>query len=458
MKSLFALLIALVSSTPAAATRVVMISIDGLRPEVYLDPAALGIEMPNLRALREQGVSARRMIPVFPSVTYPAHTTLVTGTRPAEHGIVSNFVTAQNWYLNAADIRSQTLWQAAEAAGKTTAIVTWPATIGARVDFLIPENLSFGVPDVRKLLRADSTPGLFDELEQSCGRAQIPSFEAPDAGEKLDDVTGCFAAQLLRTRKPDLLLVHFLDADHREHFAGVDSPEAHHAFERIDGQIGRLRRAAEQAGIAEETVFVIVGDHGFVSVHTIVNLNALLLATGYAKLDGGKVVVARGVRIDALGGSAALYLEKPADAKLAARIEMALRAEIDRRYRGLVELVPRSELDAMGAFPGAAFGFAAAEGYMVAATPAPVPMIASGSLQGMHGYRPELPGMATGFIAAGPGVRRGVEVPLLRQLDVAPTVAALLGVPFEHAVGWVIPGVLESRAAAPGLGLGSDAE
>src|SRR6188508_2136916 len=98
-----------------------MISIDGLRLEVYRDPAAMGISMPNLVALREQGVSAQRMIPVFPSVTYPAHTTLVTGTRPAEHGIVNNFVRGQEWYLNASDIHSQTLWQAAKAAGKTTA-------------------------------------------------------------------------------------------------------------------------------------------------------------------------------------------------------------------------------------------------------------------------------------------------------------------------------------------------
>src|SRR5688572_459167 len=281
MKALFVVLLGLVSSINAhAAPRVVMISIDGLRPEVYRDPAALGISMPNLVALRESGVSAQRMIPVFPSVTYPAHTTLVTGTRPAEHGIVSNFVAGQSWYLDASQIRSQTLWQAAEAAGKTTAIVTWPATIGAKVDFLVPENLSFGVSDVRRLLREDSTPGLFDELEATCGRVQIPSFEAPDAGEKLDSMTACFAAQVLRTRRPDLLLVHFLDADHRQHFSGIESPEARRAFERIDALIGKLRRAAEQAGVARETVFVIVGDHGFVPVHTIVNLNALLLATG----------------------------------------------------------------------------------------------------------------------------------------------------------------------------------
>jgi predicted AlkP superfamily pyrophosphatase or phosphodiesterase len=452
MKALFVFLLGLFSCIDAhAEPRVVMISIDGLRPEVYRDPAALGISMPNLVALRESGVSAERMIPVFPSVTYPAHTTLVTGTRPAEHGIASNFVSGQSWYLNTADIRSQTLWQAAKAAKKTTAIVTWPASYGAQVDFLMPENLSFGVPDVRKLVRDGSTPGLFDELEKKCGKVQIPSFEAPDAGEKLDAVTTCFAAEVLRSRKPDLLLVHFLDADHRQHFAGVDSAEARHAFERIDGFVGKLRQATKDAGVAQETVFVVVGDHGFVDAHTNVNLNALLLTTGFAKLAGGKIVPSPDVRISALGGSAALYLREGADPALVGRLEKALQAEIDRRYRGLVELIPRPELEAMGAFPGASLGFAAAEGYMLVAIDAPLPVLPSGALKGMHGYLPTMPGMATGFIAAGPGIRQG-ELPVVRQLDVAPTVAALLGMRLDQAVGLPIPGVFEIQD--PGLGLG----
>ncbi len=457
MKACLLALLCLVSFANGAhaETRVVMISIDGLRPAVYRTPAELGLRAPHLEALRAEGTSAERMIPVFPSVTYPGHTTLVTGTRPAEHGIVSNFVSGQDWYLNASDIHSQTLWQAAEAAGQTTAIVTWPASYGAQVDFLVPENLSFGVPDVRKLPRDGATPGLFDALEEKCGRVALPSFEAPDAGEKLDRVTTCFAAAVLRTRRPHLLLVHYLDADHRQHFAGVDSPEAHHAFERIDGFVGELRKAVADAGVAGETVFVIVGDHGFVPVHTNVNVNALLLATGFAKLAGGKIVSSPDLTVSALGGSAALYLRAGAEPQLATRLETALRGEIDRRYRGLVELLPRAELDALGAFPGAALGLAAVEGYMLIAIDAPLPVLPTGALKGMHGYLPTMPAMATGFIAAGPGIRRGVELPVVRQLDVAPTVAALLGVRLEQAVGLPIAGLFESKEAGPGIGIGA---
>lgn len=196
--------------------------------------------------------------------------------------------------------------------------------------------------------------------------------------------------------------------------------------------------------MAPETVFVIVGDHGFVPIHTEINLNALLLATGFATLEAGKIVPSPDVRIAAVGGSAALYLRDGADPALGARLTTALRAEIDRRYRGLVELIPRNELDAMGAFPSAALGFAATAGYMLVAVDAPLAMRPS-ALKGMHGYLPTMPGMATGFIAAGPGIRRGVEVPVVRQLDVAPTVAALMGLRLDQALGFPIAGILENR-------------
>lgn len=434
----------------SAGTHVVLVSIDGLRPEVYRDPQALGLDVPNLVALRDAGTSAARMLPVFPSVTYPAHTTMVTGTRPAEHGIVSNFETGLDWYHDASAIRSPTLWDAAEAAGDTTAIVTWPVSYGAKVHWLIPENLTFGAVDRRALVREGSTPGLFDELETRCGRVELPAFDADESAEKTDRMSACFAAELIRTRRPELVLVHLLDPDHQEHAHGPDSPEARAAFERADRHVGELRAAVREAGVADRTVFAVVGDHGFAKVHTAINVNAILLATGFARLRDAKIELSPGLRVSALGGSAALTLRGGARSAQAGRLEAALRREIERRWRGLVELLPAAELEAMGAFPGAALGLVAGEGYMLIATDAPAAQVSSAAfhLAGMHGYRPELASMATGFLLAGPGVRRGAELPLVRQLDVAPTLAALLGVPLESALGLPIQGVFEPATPA----------
>src|SRR5829696_8822829 len=61
---------------------VIIISIDGLLPEYYTEPARLGLKVPNLVQMKLGGAYADGVEGVFPSVTYPAHTTLVTGVRP----------------------------------------------------------------------------------------------------------------------------------------------------------------------------------------------------------------------------------------------------------------------------------------------------------------------------------------------------------------------------------------
>src|SRR5215813_1077349 len=451
-------LIATLSPTMAQAEdvprHVVMISIDGLRPETYLEPERVGVKVPNLVQLCEQGTSAERMIPVFPSVTYPGHTTLVTGVYPATHGISNNFKSGVEWYLHATDIKTKTLWQAAHERGLVTAIVTWPASYGAEVDYLIPENLSFNVKDVPQLIRSGATPGLFERLESKVGPVQIVSFEKAEAGEQLDQMTGKFAAEILREYKQHFLLLHFLDADHRQHLSGPTSADANHAFELIDQQIGDLRQAVQDAGILDTTTFVIVGDHGFVSVHTSINVNGLLAATGYGKVTTDGSFSSPGVIATPIGGAAAFYLEHSNDKKLAARISASFRVEIQQRYAGLGELVARDQLDQMGAFPGAVFALAAKEGYMFTAAPNTTLLVPSGTFKGMHGYLPSMPEMATGFIMSGVGVRKGLRVPLVRMLDVAPTVAALLGVELNGATGLPMAGILESHDPGSGLGLG----
>ena len=123
-----------------------MISIDGLKPEYITQADAHGMKLPFLRTLLNDGTYADGVIGIWPTITYPSHTTLLTGVWPAEHGILNNqefdprerFGGAWNWY--AAEIRVPTLWQAAHKAGLHTASVGWPVSVGAMdVDWLIPE-------------------------------------------------------------------------------------------------------------------------------------------------------------------------------------------------------------------------------------------------------------------------------------------------------------------------------
>src|SRR5438067_1310055 len=104
-----------------------------------------GLKIPTLRRFVAEGAYAEGVQGVIPTVTYPSHTTLITGVWPAKHGILSNTVFdplrtgPANWYWYADDIRAPTLWDSAARAGWTTASIQWPASVGARVAWNIPE-------------------------------------------------------------------------------------------------------------------------------------------------------------------------------------------------------------------------------------------------------------------------------------------------------------------------------
>ncbi len=152
MKKLFSCLLAMAGllgggslapqPTKQRATRgesilhVILISVDGLMPESYTHPDAHGLKVPTLRELARNGLSSDGARSVFPTVTYPLHTSIATGTNPGTHGIVTNTAwdplerNQGGWRWYAEDIRVPTLWDAARAHGLRTALVWWPVTVG----------------------------------------------------------------------------------------------------------------------------------------------------------------------------------------------------------------------------------------------------------------------------------------------------------------------------------------
>jgi len=425
----------------------VMVSIDGLSPDIYLNDRDLGIEVPNLKSIMRGGVYAEGMRGVVPTVTYPSHTTMVTGVLPATHGIIRNHKRDGTPYYYARDIRVATLWDVAREAGLNTALITWPATIGANVEWLIPENLSIRVDDLRELIRADATPGLFEQLEGDRGPVKLPSFDNPEAGEYLDRMTGGFAAQLLREQRPDLLFVHFLDADHWQHGKGPWTDGAMRAFERVDVQLGLLLKAARDAGIFEDTIFVVVGDHGFVQIHTGINVMGLLAEAGVLDVGNDGKLVTGDIEVQASGGSASVFISgDDGSENSVSEVESALETTVASRYRNLLRVATREELHARGGFPDADLALFAAPGfYFVASDSIQVAMptlVFEGNIfQGSHGFDPDLPEMATGFMIRGPGIRKGLRIPLIRMLDVAPTLAGLLGLELDQAQGLELLGL-----------------
>ena len=259
---------------------VLMISIDGMRPDYVTHADEHGLKLPTLRRFISEGSYADGVRGVFPTVTYPSHTTLVTGVSPAQHGILNNQVFDPErhfdgaWYWYADSIKVRTLWQAAHAAGIRTASVSWPVTVGAEaIDDDIPEYWRSDVtgahanPQERLLMDAISRPqGSLKEMQARLG----PYMPGNDTTIEGDRTRTRFAVDILHRDRPGFMTVHLSSLDEEEHLHGPFSPEANADLEQLDGLVAQLIAAARVANPAV-TVFV-VSDHGFAAIHDAVNL------------------------------------------------------------------------------------------------------------------------------------------------------------------------------------------
>lgn len=432
-----------------ATPRTVVISIDGFAAFYWRDPA---VRVPTLRRLAERGVVAAGMETVFPSTTWPTHVSLVTGVAPSVHGVVGNHVLNRATHqaedftgdpiYDAADlIRVPTFYDRAHAAGLRTAAVDWPATRhAASLDF----NLPFFKDQV--VFETHTSPAVWRELT-SLGYPMARQGEWAQLPKRFlkDAMVADIAAHVVHRHAPDLLLVHFLCVDSLQHLYGPRSPEAYWAIEYVDERIGRLL-AALPAGDLERTNVFVVSDHGFLPVTREIRPNVRLRKLGLLEADAQRRITRAEARVVMNHGAAYAYV---------------------RDGDGQARMV-RDVAAALGTLPGVAGVWTAGEyAALGLPTPAEHPQVGDLLLEaaegylfvddaageeeetttphhlGTHGQRPGHPALHAFFLAAGPGVRRGLELGMIRSRDVAPTIATVL----ELAMGTTDGRVLEEILA-----------
>ncbi len=383
------------SKDAAASTRhpVLLISVDGMRPDVVLEADKYQLKLPVLRSFLKEGSYAQQVINVNPTVTNPNHTTLVTGVLPLEHGIYNNrpfAATAKlpKSYGAYAEIKAPTLWGAAKKAKLRTASIFWPVTKKAHD---IDDNLVEGN----------------DEDDQKIA----------------DD-----AIALIEQKRPQLMTVHFVSADHQQHEYGPFSAEGNAALERIDTQIGRVVAAHRKA--YPGSVVAIVSDHGFDKVTHQVHLNAALAEAGFIKLSGegeDRVVTSWKAFAWYVGGSAMIVFQNPKDEQTRAQVVDHLQKLASDPANGIERVYPRAEYANRGLPPGVAYIVAFKPGYRMGNAMSGV--LVKKSKEGAHGAfstRDVRPDMHSSFFITGPGIVAGKNLGTIDMRQIAPTLAGEL--------------------------------
>jgi len=411
----------------------VLISIDGLKPEAVVDAENHGLKVPNLRAFMTDGVYATGVRGVLPTLTYPSHMAIVTGASPARHGIYSNTTfdpfkrNERGWYWYAEDVKVPTLWSAATTAHLTTANIYWPTSVGAPITYNLPQIWRSGTDDDLKLQRALSTPGLEQELSKTLGR--YPGGTQETVAE--DEIRSRFAIRLLETKHPDFMTIYFTGLDTEQHESGPFSVPSIAALERIDALIGTLRSAIGKVS-AQRATICIVSDHGFAAVDHDVNLYSAFLAAGLFSIDRDNKITGWKAMPWPAGGGAAIMLADPNDEAVRARVGALLDSLLHDHANGLDRILTHDLLVQAGGFPDAAWFVSFRVGYEFGGSFSG-PLVSDPSNRGMHGYVPDLPEMRSAFFLIGPHIPSGRSLGEIDMRQIAPTLASILHVPLAGA-------------------------
>ena len=396
-----------------------------MRPDFYRRPKEFGLKIPHLLELVKWGASADAVESIYPTTTYPAHATLVTGVPPCTHGIYSHLASldptekVRPWCWFAGALRVPALWDVARAAGRKTAAISWPVSAGAAIDYNVPEIWDPAVADPHRDFATPalhSTPGLFPEI--------LELLQPLLASATPDRLRSEAARHLWRSYQPDLLLVHFVHYDQIAHQFGPASPQALAAIERTDEEIGRIH---EDFFEGEPPTFVVLSDHGFVPVEKEAAPLSLLTEKGlFGQEADGTPKLGKLGAVHAGGSFAVYWLEEPSDEDRA-----SLREAVGRLIEAgtVEEVVDRERLESLCADPDAELILDAAPGvYFSDRFEGPL-VRHSLKDRGTHGQLPTRPGLEASFIACGPGIDAGRNLGRVALTQVAPTLARMLGLP-----------------------------
>jgi predicted AlkP superfamily pyrophosphatase or phosphodiesterase len=423
----------------ALSKYVVLVSIDGLRPDFYLDaswPAT------NLRFLKEHGVYAEGVRSVFPTVTYPSHTTVITGAMPARHGIYYNTIFSDSgstgtWYREEQLIKTETLWDAVRKAGMTSACLSWPVSVGAPIDYNVPESWQNDRGGTQSINPNVQPAGLWEEIQQNAtGKLAYSQMNLDNLA--IDENLSRMAAYLLKKYKPNFTAIHIVCVDHAEHSVGRNGEEVKKALASADHAVSNLMEAIQNAGMADSTTIIITGDHGFVDINTSISPNVLLAKQGLISANDKMNWKAM---FHSSGGSAFLHLKNKNDVKTLAKVKEILDS-LPASVKKLFRVVSREEMDKIGADPNAALAITGIEGVSISG--GSTGELVRAGRGGTHGFFPDFDHIQTGFIAYGAGINTGAVIPKMGLEDIAPVIARLLGLSFQAPDGILLPGIIKS--------------
>lgn len=427
--------------------KLVVISMDAL---VQQD-LELMKNMPAFKYLLENGSYVKDFRSIYPTLTYPCHTTMSTGCYPNKHGITGNEEIIEEpgkdpylkWMHYHEKVKCEDIIDVCKKAGLSTSIIGWPVSgCHKNADYLVdeawPENKAdYGNPEAWKeaYLKTGTPQWLYDEVVADKLYMRVGKKQ-PASSYFLVRV----AADIIRKYAPDIMIIHVGNVDSFRHSSGVFSEAVKRTLCDTDAMMTMLFDAARDAGIFDKMNFVVTSDHGQITTSRNILPNVFLKEHGLIETDNNGNLKSWKAICLPTGMSAQIHVKDKADVP---KVYSLLKEAEKSGLHGFEKVYTKEEILKSEGLGGdfdfiletdnvSHFGF----GWRGAESTA-YPMGFYEVEKGAHGFHPDK-GPRPVFIACGPDIEKGKVIEHARLVDGAPTYAEIMGVQLKNADGAAI--------------------
>lgn len=408
--------------------------------------------LPNFKKIINEASYCKKVYSVYPTLTYPAHATIVTGKYPKNHGIINNTLVqpqrrSPDWYWQRKYIKGETLYDIAIENGMKVAALLWPVTAKSKIQYNMPEIFANRLWQNQIMVSLLNGSPLFQIILNNKFGALRDGLSQPN----LDNFTHKSLLYTLKEKNPDITLVHYTELDTKRHHYGFDSKEAKVALERHDSRLGEIMETLREKNMYEDSTIIVLGDHSSLNEDKIINLNILLKEKGYIKVNSSGKIVDYKVIIKTCDGSAYVYVKEIQNYKLISEIRNLI-DDFNKEYKCIEKIFSRDEAVEFGADPECALMLEANQGYyfldyvegeIIKGIEPYEPGKLHDITSSTHGYSPFKEGYTTVFIAAGNGIKKGRIIGKMNLIDEAPTMAKLLGLELKNVDGRIVEEIFE---------------
>ena len=370
---------------------VLLVSFDGFRYD-YSDM----VDTPNFDRIRDEGVKAESLVPVFPTLTFPNHYSIATGCYSNKHRIISNTFYSKtlekkysmydrNTVIDSSFYGAEPIWVTAEKNGLKSASYFW---VGSEA--------------------IGKTPSIYKNYDSSV------SFTS-----RVDSVISWF--NLSESKRPDLVLLYFNEPDHTGHMFGPESTEIADMITQTDQLLGYIVKQINTLDIRDKINLIVISDHGMSQV----TQDKLIFLDDFIPRD---MVYFEG------GGSIGMINEKEKEFSIKKPFKKT-RYSLREIYKH-IEFVEFMDVYKTKDIPkefhflnkdSPDFLLVANNGWFI--TDRDNSSRVGRTLNGMHGYDPKYRETHGIFYASGPSFRRGYVANSFENIHVYPIICNILNIP-----------------------------